>query len=82
MNPNAISRRSFLTRGAVAGAAFASLTAPFAILGDDVQSKPQIQGFDDTETNVDPNAGVEILKGQRAHLSGKTFCKFTTRFHS
>ena len=59
MNPNAISRRSFLTRGAVAGAAFASLTAPFATLGDDVQSKPQIQGFDDTETNIDPNAPWE-----------------------
>ena len=82
MNQNAISRRSFLTRGAVAGAAFASLTAPFVTLGDDVQSKPKIQGFDDTETNVDPNAPWEKFTDRklRVGIAGFGLCHFGAQF--
>ena len=47
-------RRSFLNAGAL-GAALAAFggSLPRAFADDD---KPKIQGFDDTETNIDPNA--------------------------
>ncbi|MBR6387467.1 MAG: twin-arginine translocation signal domain-containing protein, partial [Thermoguttaceae bacterium] len=48
---NRLSRRSFLTTSAL-GAAAVSLGGAFA----DEPQKPNIQGFDETDTDVDPNA--------------------------
>ena len=51
---NRLSRRSFLTNTAF-GATLASFGGALAATPDE-PAKPKIQGFDETDTDVDPNA--------------------------
>ena len=81
MSNDAISRRSFLTRSA-AGAAFASIASPLAVFGDDQPAKPKIQGFDETDSNVDPNAKWEPFTDRKLRMGivGFGLCQFGAQF--
>jgi predicted dehydrogenase len=74
-----ISRRSFLTRSAV-GATMASLGAVSAFA--DESPKPNIQGFDETETDVDPNAEWQPFTDRKLKVGivGYGVCKFGAQF--
>ena len=73
-------RRSFLNAGAL-GAALAAFggSLPRAFADDD---KPKIQGFDDTETNIDPNAEWKPFsdKKLRVGIAGFGVCHFGAQF--
>ena len=81
MSNDAISRRSFMTRSA-AGAAFASIASPLAVFGDDQPVKPQIQGFDETDSDIDPNAKWEPFTDRKLRMGivGFGLCHFGAQF--
>ena len=74
-----ISRRSFLTHSAV-GATMASLGAVSALADED--AKPKIQGFDETETDVDPNAEWRPFTDRKLKVGivGFGLCQFGAQF--
>ena len=75
-----ISRRSFLAAGAVGAAT--SLVASHRAVFADAQERPQIQGFDETDTNIDPDAVWEPFtdKKLRMGIVGYGFCQFGAEF--
>ena len=74
---NRISRRSFLTTSAL-GAAAVSLGGAFA----DEPQKPNIQGFDETDTDVDPNAEWKPFTDKKLKMGivGFGLCQFGAQF--
>jgi predicted dehydrogenase len=74
-----ISRRSFLTHSAV-GATMASLGAVSALADED--AKPKIQGFDETETDIDPNAEWQPFTDRKLKVGivGFGLCQFGAQF--
>ena len=72
-----ISRRSFLTTSAL-GAAAVSLGGAFA----DEPQKPNIQGFDETDTDVDPNAEWKPFTDKKLKMGivGFGLCQFGAQF--
>ncbi|MBQ9371315.1 MAG: Gfo/Idh/MocA family oxidoreductase [Thermoguttaceae bacterium] len=81
MRNSNISRRSFLSSAAV-GAAFSALAKPIVSFADDAPNKPQIQGFDETDTNVDPNAAWEPFTDRKLRMGivGFGLCQFGAQF--
>ena len=75
-----MTRRSFLSRAVAAGAAFSILSADAR--AEDEPKKPQIQGFDETDTAVDPNAAWEPFtdKKLRMGIVGFGLCHFGAQF--
>lgn len=82
MSRNALSRRSFLTAAALVGASVVSNASSRIVLGDEREGKPQIQGFDDDETNVDPNKPWEPFTDRklRVGIAGFGLCEFGAQF--
>ena len=74
---NRLSRRSFLTTSAL-GAAAVSLGGAFA----DEPQKPNIQGFDETDTDVDPNAEWKPFTDKKLKMGivGFGLCQFGAQF--
>ena len=74
---NRLSRRSFLTTSAL-GAAAVSLGGAFA----DEPQKPNIQGFDETETDVDANAEWKPFTDKKLKMGivGFGLCQFGAQF--
>ena len=81
MSYSRISRRSFLSTAAV-GAAFSALAKPVASFAEGENDKPKIQGFDETETNVDPNAAWEPFTDRKLRMGivGFGLCQFGAQF--
>ncbi|MGN1064158.1 MAG: Gfo/Idh/MocA family oxidoreductase [Thermoguttaceae bacterium] len=74
---NRLSRRSFLTTSAL-GAAAVSLGGAFA----DEPQKPNIQGFDETDADVDPNAEWKPFTDKKLKMGivGFGLCQFGAQF--
>ena len=74
------SRRSFLTGAVAAGAAFSVFGS--VARAEDEPKKPQIQGFDETDTAVDPNAAWVPFtdKKLRMGIVGFGLCHFGAQF--
>ena len=74
---NRLSRRSFLATSAL-GAAAVSLGGAFA----DEPQKPNIQGFDETDTDVDPNAEWKPFTDKKLKMGivGFGLCQFGAQF--
>ena len=77
MRDFSMSRRSFLVNSAV-GVALAS-ALPSSVKGQD---KPKIQGFDETDTAIDPNAKWEPFTDRklRIGIAGYGLCQFGAQF--
>ena len=77
---NRLSRRSFLTNTAF-GATLASFGGALAATPDE-PAKPKIQGFDETDTDVDPNAEWKPFtdKKLRVGIVGFGLCQFGAQF--
>ena len=81
MSYSRISRRSFLSTAAV-GAAFSALAKPVASFAEGENDKPKIQGFDETETDVDPDAAWEPFTDRKLRMGivGFGLCQFGAQF--
>ncbi len=77
---NSFSRRSFLANS-VAGAATATFAGTLSALADE-PAKPQIQGFDETDTDVDPNAEWQPFTDKKLKMGivGFGLCQFGAQF--
>ena len=77
MRDFSMSRRSFIVNSAV-GVALAS-ALPSSVKGQD---KPKIQGFDETDTAIDPNAKWEPFTDRklRIGIAGYGLCQFGAQF--
>lgn len=76
-----LSRRSFLKNTAM-GAAFATLGGTASRAFADSPERPQIQGFDETDTNIDPNAAWEPFTDKKLKIGivGFGLCQFGAQF--
>ena len=78
MSSKSVSRRKFMTCAATASAAFASIANPLTSLS----AAQKIPGFDETDTNVDPNAAWEPFTDRKLRMGivGFGLCQFGAQF--
>ncbi|MDO5309012.1 MAG: Gfo/Idh/MocA family oxidoreductase [Planctomycetia bacterium] len=77
-----LSRRNFLAQSMAIGAGLATFAQTGTLRADDATEKPKIQGFDETDTNIDPNAAWQPFTDRKLRMGivGFGLCQFGAQF--